>query len=1558
MSAGWRWGQLGVAALTVGTLALGSLAVGCTDAAVDEASDVADTGSKGDVDAAGGAEVASPDTAADVPEPYEIPPPPDDLFDPEVDSPNPCVPNPCTSAGTNCDGDTLRTWITPGECSFAPEDPTVATCEYLPPTNTNCAEQGKRCEEVSGTCVQCLDDSDCDALEECDLTLHACRTGCTDDAYEDNDTLEAAVAIPPEGTVDALTICSSSPDWFSVTLAEPAALKVNLLTNVVGVPIELVLVAADGSELAAEMEDGVRTVRSGTLPAGTHFIRVSTELAGVTFPYLLQLTYAAGPACLPNPCVPPSTVGCEGNSVVTYATEGTCADVNGVAECTYTPEAALDCGNAICLAGSCSPHRLPLPGELIISEVMAKPAAPLSAAAGQWIELMNVGTETFTLQTVQVWVNDEPVTLDAHYIAPGDVAVIGRSPDSLATGGAVVDLVAALPTLPGGGFTLKVTEGEQLLDSVTLDASFPQSAGHSVALLDGHFDPADNDVGASWCTARAPYGPGGRGSPGSVNGPCERIIADCRVASVDDAGASVSIGGPLLIQRGDPAKLAGLVHIAGLTDLTTGFDAVDPLVQVEFGLGVGNTVNEDWSWETAQPDTLAVGAADDRWVAPLSTTPAGTWAVAYRVSGDAGETWRVCDADGGSFDAPVPLVVKPNACTPGVCPIPLSTCEGNLLRLYDESSVGCTSVLGVAKCSANPSVVKDCSQGGQLCDADTLSCVGCSADEDCQTPFQACVDEVCIATCTDDGREDDDSADTAFVTTPGELQGVLCAQDRDHLGFNLNSGQRLTLTVTPGALGPTFDSLYVEVLNPIGSTALYAQVGAEPATFSVDAQLGQGGLWVVRLGAAGSGQATYTLTTSVITNSCIGDPCPNTASTCLDDTTLAEATLVECTPTAGGRSCSYGPPTTYTCSGYCVDDTCKNTRPPKAGELVITEVHQDDLSWWVELVVKAKNLSATGLVLEKGGVVFGTFNLPVLGVGARIVVSAAPGVPASMVLLAANPGELPSDGPVQLRAGNTVVDTANWSMGLAQTVGLDTTRSGPTDNDAADAFCTQISTYLPGAFGTPGAPNDACPLAGLWCRFQHPEAAEEEPYATLPAYVRVYAAGLTDLSPTTDLDPQARLRVEAGYGPGATSPGSWTSWTTASPTPGWDGASSVPLPEPNNDEYVATLTVPGNAGTFRMAGRVSGDRGVTWTYCDLGNADPSQDGSANGYSAATAASLVVSSACPPGSCSTSKPAICDGADRVVETPTGACVLQGGTPVCTYTTVRTPCTFGCVNAACRVPAVAGAGEVTLTELMVSGGKVLWAELRNNTSGEVSVGGFGLGGITLGQGVWLAANARVVLGAGDADFPLPTLSTAGLTELVLRRPDTTVISTLPLPDGDGHVSLSEEPVGSPLGTRACDGPLTPGAPNGVCPIVVGWCNLQYPTATSYAPGEETVVYGRVWAADITPQSVFVDSYPGLLAEVGYGPAGVAPDATWTWLPASPNPGWNGANAVPFPAPNDDEYMGTITWPNSSSALDFAFRFSGDSGETWLTCDTGNGSMDGYAAESAGHATPGPN
>jgi hypothetical protein len=112
----------------------------------------------------------------------------------------------------------------------------------------------------------------------------------------------------------------------------------------------------------------------------------------------------------------------------------------------------------------------------------------------------------------------------------------------------------------------------------------------------------------------------------------------------------------------------------------------------------------------------------------------------------------------------------------------------------------------------------------------------------------------------------------------------------------------------------------------------------------------------------------------------------------------------------------------------------------------------------------------------------------------------------------------------------------------------------------------------------------------------------------------------------------------------------------------------------------------------------------------------------------------------------------------------------------------------------------------------------------------------------------------------------------------------------------------------------------------PNEADFCILQWPPATSGVAGAPTeLIYARIYEAGLT--DVTAGQAPGIIAELGYGPAGSDPSASnaWVWAPAQFNAEYG----------NDDEYMAPLLIPAAGSYA-YTYRFSLDGGLTWTFAD----------------------
>lgn len=134
-----------------------------------------------------------------------------------------------------------------------------------------------------------------------------------------------------------------------------------------------------------------------------------------------------------------------------------------------------------------------------------------------------------------------------------------------------------------------------------------------------------------------------------------------------------------------------------------------------------------------------------------------------------------------------------------------------------------------------------------------------------------------------------------------------------------------------------------------------------------------------------------------------------------------------------------------------------------------------------------------------------------------------------------------------------------------------------------------------------------------WCNLQYPhETSTVINTPTTLLFGRVFIDGVTN-----GVGAGQGVRGQVGYGPTGSDPATSTAWTWSDAAYNTDADGAVPG-DRANDEYMTTLTVS-VAGDYDLAYRFSRDGGTTWHACD-------KDGSTNGYSAAQAGLLHVTSA--------------------------------------------------------------------------------------------------------------------------------------------------------------------------------------------------------------------------------------------------------------------------------------------------------------------------------------------
>jgi len=110
-----------------------------------------------------------------------------------------------------------------------------------------------------------------------------------------------------------------------------------------------------------------------------------------------------------------------------------------------------------------------------------------------------------------------------------------------------------------------------------------------------------------------------------------------------------------------------------------------------------------------------------------------------------------------------------------------------------------------------------------------------------------------------------------------------------------------------------------------------------------------------------------------------------------------------------------------------------------------------------------------------------------------------------------------------------------------------------------------------------------------WCRLQWPRDEQAGPGEAFDVYGRLWQRFLTERTKPA-VDPLPLLIGAAGYGPDGSDPATDPGWHWSVPAAPNDSRDAND--EPNNDEYLASLTAPVVPGTYDLAFRFSLDGGA------------------------------------------------------------------------------------------------------------------------------------------------------------------------------------------------------------------------------------------------------------------------------------------------------------------------------------------------------------------------------
>lgn len=187
----------------------------------------------------------------------------------------------------------------------------------------------------------------------------------------------------------------------------------------------------------------------------------------------------------------------------------------------------------------------PLPGDLVISEVLQNPSA-VSDSAGEWFEITNISSQPISLDGWTISDDD----FDAHLIAgpltvgANSSVVLGINADPATNGNVAVDYTYSDLFLSNSADELVITDPAGVVfDHIGWDGGpvWPDPNGASMQLDLELTDADENDAGTSWCTSTETFGIGDRGTPGAPNTTCVVPPATATIHQIQGSGSSVAI---------------------------------------------------------------------------------------------------------------------------------------------------------------------------------------------------------------------------------------------------------------------------------------------------------------------------------------------------------------------------------------------------------------------------------------------------------------------------------------------------------------------------------------------------------------------------------------------------------------------------------------------------------------------------------------------------------------------------------------------------------------------------------------------------------------------------------------------------------------------------------------------------------------------------------------------------------------------------------------------------------------------------------------------------------
>jgi hypothetical protein len=686
-------------------------------------------------------------------------------------------------------------------------------------------------------------------------------------------------------------------------------------------------------------------------------------------------------------------------------------------------------------------------------------------------------------------------------------------------------------------------------------------------------------------------------------------VADCNLQSPVN----------LIASQGSQHLVYGRVRVPGLTDLTTGPNA-DARLVMQLGVGRDGTDPSTWTWIASLPNAGYSSPDTDEYRATL-TVPSSTnspYDFAYRVSGDAGATWRYCDRNGGAYAAADAgsLVSQPlPGCGNGVLE-GTEACDGAAFGTHSCVTEGFYG--GAIACHADCTLdLTGCSggcgdgvkNGTEVCDGTDLGGATCLTEGYASGPLtcqadchgldtSACIPALTIGWCNLQFPTAIDATQDSTVVVYGQLW--IAGQTTLTSGPDADARIVAQVGFGPDGSDPTLDATaWAWTAASPNPGFVHADNDEYRGTLTVPAAAGSPYDYAYRF--SGDGGATWTACDrdgNAYTTDNTGDLIARVPPGCgnglldsgeaCDGSAFGTETCVTQGYYGGNLVCTAGCVIDVSqCTGRCGDGLRNGAEACDATDLGGLDCA--DFGFYAGALV----CSADCATIDDSGCT-GQCGDAVLNGGEVCDATDLGGLDCTDYGFYA--------GTLACGAGcDTINPTACFGTcgdGLLNGPeacdgtdfgGLDCTDYGFTGGQLTCAHCAAIET---------AGCVDA--LAIGWCNTQWPMSISGPADGTEIVYGRLWIDGLTNLG--SGPDPDARIVAEVGAGPDGSDPvadaAQWV-WFPAEINPGFS--------HPADDEYQGTLTLPPAYGSpYDYAYRFSGDGGGTWTYCDRngGTYDP------------------------------------------------------------------------------------------------------------------------------------------------------------------------------------------------------------------------------------------------------------------------------------------------------------------------------------------------------------------